>query len=205
MVAEVLSHAGQVVDDGDAHLAQVGGRADTGQEQYVGRADGSGGEDDLLSLDREPLAAALDLDADGLLPFEDDAAGGAVGADGQIEPMAGRVQVAEGGAPADAVWVVEGHGADAAGLGVVVVGGVGEPLLAAGGVEGGLVGQELLALEAAGDDGAFGVVEVIAGEVGVGLDAAEEGEQLDVAPLVVAHLGPGVVILGDARGGRPGR
>ena len=75
---------------------------------------------------------------------------------------------------------------------------VGEPLVAAGLVEGGLVGQQLIALEASGDDGAVGVVEVIAGEIGVSLDAAQEGEQLDVAPFVVAHLGPRVVVLGDA-------
>ena len=118
--------------------------------------------------------------------------------------MAGRVEVAEGGAPADAVGVVEGHWPDAAGFGVVVVRDIGEPLVAAGGVEGGLVGQQLLALEATGDDGAVGVVEVIAGEVGVGLDAAQEGKQLDVAPLVVAHGGPGVVVPGARRAGKPG-
>ena len=112
--------------------------------------------------------------------------------------MAGRVEVAEGGAPADAVGVVEGHRPHAAGLGVVVVGDLGEALVAAGPEEGGLVGKQLLPLEAAGDDGPVGVVEVIAGEVGVGLDAAQEGQELDEAPLVVAHLGPGVVVLGDA-------
>ena len=152
----------------------------------------------LLALDGEGLAAALHLYAHRFLSIEDDAAGDAVGADGQVQAVAGRVEVAEGGAPADAVGVVEGHRADAGGFGVVVVGDIGEALVAAGGVEGGLVGQELLALEAAGDDGAVGVVEVIAGEVGVGLDAAQEREQLDEAPFVVAHLGPGVVVLGDA-------
>ena len=171
------------------------GRADAGQQQDVGRADGAGGQDNLLALDGEGLAAALHLDAHGLLALEDDAAGDAVGPDGQVQAVSGRVEIAQGGAPADAIGVVEGYRADAAGLGVVVVGDFGEPLVAAGLEEGGLVGQQFLALEASGDDGAVGVVEVIAGEVGVGLDAPQEGQQLDEAPLVVAHLGPGVVVL----------
>ena len=46
MVAQVLAHAGEVVDQGDAHLVEVARWADAGQEQDVGGADGTGGEDE---------------------------------------------------------------------------------------------------------------------------------------------------------------
>ncbi len=67
--------------------------------------------------------------------------------------MAGGVDVAERGAPADAVGVVESVGADAGGVGVVVVRVGGEASVEAGVVEGDLVGEQVFELVAAGDDG----------------------------------------------------
>ena len=111
--------------------------------------------------------------------------------------MARRVQIPEGGAPADAVGVVERRGANAGGIGAIVVVGMGETVGADGVVEGRLSRQPILALEASGDDGTVVAVEVV-GEIGVGLQAAETAQQVREAPLVIAHGGPTVVVLGDA-------
>ena len=111
--------------------------------------------------------------------------------------MASLVQVSQGGAHADAAGVVEGRGADAGGVGVVVVGAVGEPGLATGLVEGRLRRMPCLRLETVADDGAVGAVEVV-GEVSVGLQLAEVGQAVGIAPFAVAHLGPGIVVFGHA-------
>ena len=47
VVVQVLADAGQVVDDLDADLAQVGRGADAGQHQQLGRVDGATGQDHL--------------------------------------------------------------------------------------------------------------------------------------------------------------
>ena len=121
MVAEVLADAGEVLDDGQAHLLQVGGRADAGEHQDLGRGDGAAAEYDLVGVHSESLAAALDLDTAGALTVEQDAVDEDVGADGEIEAVAVVGDVGEGGAHAYAVGVVHGQGADASGVGVVVV------------------------------------------------------------------------------------
>ena len=64
-------------------------------------------------------------------------------------------------------------------------------------VEGLLQGQPGLALVAADGNGAVEAVEVV-DDVGVGLQLAEVGQALDEGPLVVAPLGPAVVVLGNA-------
>ena len=126
---------------------------------------------------------------------EQDALHGAVGADGEVEAMARGVDVAERGTPADAVGVVEGVGADAGGVGVVVVGVGGEAGVDAGVVEGNLVGQQVFELVALGDDGAVAAVEVVL-IVHVGFELAEVGEDVLVAPLVVAERNPVVEVVG---------
>ena len=197
MVAEVLADAGAVVNHGDAEAAQVLGGADAGEHEQLGRGDGAAAEDDLIAFHGEDLAAGFDHHAGRLIAVKQDAVDGAVGADGQVEAVTGHVEVAQGGAPTDAVGVIEGRGADAGGIRAVVVVGMGEAVGAGGVVESGLSREPLLALETAGDDGAVVAVEVV-GEVGVRLQAAEAAQQVLEAPLVVAHGGPGVVVLGDA-------
>ena len=103
------------------------------------KASGVGGSDcaaaaenDLVALDGELLAAALYLRAYGPVAFEDDPVDGAVGPDRQVEPVPGRVQVAQGGAPVDAVGVVVGRGADSRGVRAAMVRAVGETVLLTG-------------------------------------------------------------------------
>ena len=79
MVAEVLADAGSIVDDGDAHAAEVVSRADAGKHQELGRGDCAAAEDDLVGFDGEHLAAAFDHHAGGAVAVEDDAVDGAVG------------------------------------------------------------------------------------------------------------------------------
>ena len=197
MVSHVLPHAGQVGHHRDAELPQVGRRADARQHQDVGRADGAGAENDLVAFDGEDLAAAFHPSSDSAVAFEQDALHVAVGADGEIEAMARLVQVAQGGAHAHAAGVVEGSRADAGGVGVVVVRAVGKPRLAAGGVECVLCRVPGLRLEAVAHDGAVGAVEIV-GEVSVGLQLAEVGQAVGVAPFAVAHFGPRIVVLRHA-------
>ena len=132
----------------------------------------------------------LHLYGHGFLAFEYYAAGQAVGPDGEVEAVAGRVQVTQRRTEPDTVGVVEGHRAHAAGLRVVVVRGVGKTGVPAGAVERRLVRQQLLPLEAAGDDRSFGAVKVVVGKVCVRLNAAQEGDQLGEAPFVVPHGSP---------------
>ena len=135
----------------------------------MGRADGAGAEDNFAALDGERFSAALDPCADGT-PHPIRSIGEqyplhvAIGADGQVEPVPGLVEVAQGGAHAHPAGVVEGSGPDAGGVGVVMVRTVGETGLPAGGVERRLGRVPGLGLEAVTHDGAFGAVEVV-GEV----------------------------------------
>ena len=200
MVAEVLADAGEVVHDGDADGLQLLSVADAGEHEDVWRADCSCAEDNLVGLDLEALAAALGFNAYGAffaqpVACKEDALHGAVGSDGEVEAMARRVDVAERGAPADAVGVVEGVGADAGGVGVVVVGVGGEARVEAGVVEGYLVGEQVFELVAAGDDGAVAAVEVVM-EVHVGFELAVVWQDVLEAPLVVAHRDPAVEVVG---------
>ena len=136
-----------------------GRRANAGQHQDVGRADGARAEDYLVGLDGEGLAAALHQCTHGPVAFEQELLHVAVGADGEVQAVAGLVQVAQGGAHAHAAGVVEGRGADARRVGVVVVGAVGESRLAAGLVEGRLGRVPGIGLEPVTDDRAVGAMK----------------------------------------------
>ena len=105
------------------------------------------------------------------------------------------VQIAQGGAETYAVGVVERNWADTRRLGMVVVRAIGETGSSTGVLKGGLVRIQLVLLEPAGDYGALRAVEIIVGEVSVGLDLPEIGEALGEAPLVVTHGRPRVVVL----------
>ena len=199
MVAQVLADAGQVVSYRDARGFKLRGVADAGEHEQVGRADCACAEYDLACLDDEALAAAYDFDsgcAFFVQPVEYDALHGAVGADSEVEAMAHGVDVAERGAPADAVGVVEGVGADAGCVRVVVVGVFWEASLDAGVVKGDLVGEQVFELVALGDDGAVAAVEVVL-EVQVGFELAIVWQDILEAPLIVAEGDPVVEVVGD--------
>ena len=196
MVAKVLPDTRGVLHDGDPELAQVIGRPDAREHEQLRRGDGAGAEDDLLGLHRVLVAPALDLHAGGPVAVEQYAVHGAVGPDGQVEPVSRLAQVADCGAEPDAVRVVQRQGAYAGGIGVVVVWAVGEALGPAGVVEGLLVRTPRLSPEPVRHYRAVGAMEVVV-ECGVGLQPAKIGQQLVEAPLIVAQGGPAIVVLGD--------
>ena len=70
MVAEVASHAGQVMHHRDAHLLKVVGRPHARQHQQLRVSDGAAAEDYLIRLSDEPLAAALHIYAGNSLAVE---------------------------------------------------------------------------------------------------------------------------------------
>ena len=186
------------MDRRDAEASQLRRRANARKQQDVGRADCTGAEDYLIALGDELFASALHLSSDCFLALEYDAVDGAVGPQGEVQAVPGHVEVAQGRAPADAVGVVDRAGTDPRCVGKVVVRAVWDADGPAGIVKRLLVGQGLIGLEPAHDYGTVGVVEVVAAEVGVGLDHAEVLQQVLEAPLVVAQSGPGVVVLGNA-------
>ena len=197
MVPEVPADARQVMDDGYAHAAEMVGVPDAREHEKVGRADGPPAEDNLVSVDGERLAPALDHHADGPAAVEDDLVDQAVRPDGQVQAVPRLGEVPDGSAPPDAVEGVEGERADSRGVGVVVVGAVGVSGVPGGVVEGLLVVVPLVGREPPGDDGAVVAVEIVM-HVQVILDPSKVGEQVPVPPLVVARRGPSVVVLRHA-------
>ena len=93
VVAQVLTDAGKLVDNRNAHFPEVIGRPDARQHQDLRRGDGAGAEDNLVAVRLEYLAAALRLDADGRLIVKEHSAGHHVAPHGQVEPMPGHGQV----------------------------------------------------------------------------------------------------------------
>ena len=77
--------------------------------RICGDSDGPAAQDDLVGLGGEDLAARFQLHAGGLVPVEQDPVHVAVGLDGEIQAVPGFRQVAQVGAHADAVGVVEGR------------------------------------------------------------------------------------------------
>ena len=161
------------------------------------RPDRAGGQDYLVGVRRLGPSVGLEFHAHGGRSVEDDSTGEGVRPDRQVGTVARLAQIRHRRADANAAGVVQRRGAYACGAGLVVVGAVREPAGAAGLVEGPLVRVQLVVLEAAHWDGAVASVEV-AREVGVRLDTAEVRQQLLEAPLVVAHRGPGIVVVGYA-------
>ena len=85
MVLQVLADARQVAGYGDAEIAQVRGRANTGEHEKLRRSNGPGAKDDL-ALGALLHAAALVLEADGgrAAAFKTDAIDLRIGAQGQV-------------------------------------------------------------------------------------------------------------------------
>ena len=110
MVAEVLSDAGQVVNHRDTHFAKVVGGADAGEQQQLGGGDGAAADDNPGAVGDESLPAACHFYAHGAFAVEQDAARLDIGAQGEVEAVAGEVQVGQGGADANSVQGVAGAG-----------------------------------------------------------------------------------------------
>ena len=117
----------------------VGG-AHAGQGQQVGSADGAGAEDDLVPVDFGLAPVANQANSYGSAAVEEDSVDLAVGPDFQVGPAAYLVQVGDGGAYPHPALYVECQGAHAGGTRPVVVGTVGVAGVAAGAVEGVLLG-----------------------------------------------------------------
>ena len=201
MVAQVLAHSRRVADHRDTELGKMPGRPNAGQHQQVWRTDSAGGQDDLVSQDSAHLSIYLRLHADRPVAVEHNAVCECVGHNRQIRPVARRIQVAQSGAPAYAVWVVEWAGADSGRVGVVMVRAVREAILPARLIPGGLVRQHVFGAVSSNYDRPIYAVEVV-GEVGVRLYPAEVRQQFLETPLLVAPLAelsrPVVVVLGHA-------
>ena len=136
------------------------------------------------------------LHAHGFPAVEQDATGLHVAADGQVHAVLHGVEMGEGGAHADALRVVRGDVAEAVGAGAVHVGNFGVAGSEAGFAEGGLDGQGRLAGAAQHGHGAVAAVEVVANVV-VGFQPAQEGQDVEVCPLIVAAGSPVVVVVGQ--------
>src|SRR5215471_5763712 len=162
------------------------------------RANGPATEDDFLPLDGKPLSAALHLHGDCLGAIEEDTMDHAVGLDGQVQPMSGLIQIAQGSAPANAVGVVAGHRTNPRGIRMIMVRTVRETGSSTRLVEGMLVWQPLVGLETVRNDRTVRAMKVVVPEVSVGLELAEVLEAIFKVPLIVAHGGPGVVIFRHA-------
>src|SRR5262249_55537701 len=149
---------------------QLLGRPDTGQHQEMRRTNGPGTEDDFLPLDGKPLSSTLHLHGDRLGAIEEDTMDHAVGLDGQVQAMSGLIQIAQGGAPANAVGVVAGHRTNPRGIRMVMVRTVRETGSSTRLVEGMLVWQPLVGLETVRNDRTVSAMKVIVPEVGVGFE-----------------------------------
>ena len=198
MVAQVLADARRILHHRYAEFVQRGLRADTRQHEDLRRGDGTGAEDDLLSLNGEALSAALHLGTDCFLALEQDAMHGDVGLDRQVQAMPRRAKEGQRGAHPHAVGVVHGDGTHAAGLRMVHVRVVREPDGPGGVVERLLCRQPGRLGKAAHGYETVVVVEVIGAEVHVAFQLAQVGQDAGEPPLVVAEGGPGVVVLGYA-------
>src|SRR5262249_53791945 len=122
-------------------------RPDTRQHQEVRRPNSPSTEDDFLPLDGKPLSTAFHLHSDRPCAIEEDTMDHAIGPDGQIQPMSGLIQVAQGGTPANPVGVITGYRTDAGGIRVIVVWTVRKAGSATRVVEGMLVWQPLVGLK----------------------------------------------------------
>src|SRR5712692_681599 len=158
----------------------------------------AGTQDDFVSFDGKLVSTALHLHGDGLGAVEENAVHHAVGPDGQIQPMSGLVQVAQRGAPANAVGVVAGYWTDAGGIRMVMVRTLWKSCRPARVVEGPLVRQPLVSWKASDNDRTLRAMEVVVAEVGVRLDLAEVLETMLKVPLLVALRSPLVIIFWHA-------
>src|SRR5437660_9270320 len=162
------------------------------------RSNGARAQDNFLAGDGKFLSTALHFDTDGLCAVEDDAVHHTVGSDSQVQPMPGLAQIAQRGAPANAVGVVAGYRTNASSIRVVMVWTVWKSCCPTGVVEGPLVWQPLIGLKASDNDRTVGTMKVAITKIRVRLDLAEILEAMLKVPLSVAHRRPCVIIFRHA-------
>jgi hypothetical protein len=110
MVSQVLAHARQVLDHVYIQAPEMAGRAHAGKHQQLWRPYGPAAQYDLLSLRGERLPSALGFYSYGTTAFKQDAPGHYVRPDGEVKPVAGRVEISQGRADTDAITVVQRSG-----------------------------------------------------------------------------------------------
>src|SRR5690242_4184714 len=91
MVLEVLADAGEIMHDRDAEPSKIVGRTDAGQEEKLGRVDGSAADDDLgvgVGLLQLPPGQELDTPTTSTLHMNPGGVG--VGQDRQVRTDARR-------------------------------------------------------------------------------------------------------------------
>ena len=162
------------------------------------RSDRPRAQNNLVRLDGEPLAAALDFHAccASAIGRENDALHGAVRANCQVEAMPHRIDVAERSTPAYAVGIVESVRSDACCVWVVMVRIGGKPRIETGVVKCNLVSQQVFKPMPLRDDRAIAAVKVVL-VVHVGFELAKVGQHILVVPLVIAHRHPVVEVVRD--------
>ena len=198
VVAQVLAHALSIMHHADTETLQVLRGADAGEHQQLRRCHRAGTEDDLIALDGERLAAAFGLHSHRFLAVEQDPVGGHAATNCQVQAVSCRVQIVEGVAHPHALNGVAGPGRHAGRFRVVLVLVDRVALSNAGLLEGRGVGHPFGAGIAANGDRAVVAVNVASPKIEVSLHLVEVGQALGKAPLVVAPLGPAVIVLGNA-------
>ena len=168
MVAQVLADPRHLEHYRNPQIAQNAGRANPGEHQQLGRANGTGGQDDLGALNGEPFSVAFNVNADSPVAFKNHPVGRDVGFNSQVQAMPCIRQIGERRAHADAVGVIHRNRAHAGGLWVVHVRVVGMALGAETGVKGILGGQPVLLGVSPHRDGTVTAMEVVV-DVGVRL------------------------------------
>src|SRR5262245_3226553 len=158
------------------------------------RTNSTSTENNLIACYHKGFAATLDLDPGGTCAVKQEPMHQTVGLNRQVQPMPGLTQMTDGGAVANPVGVVERGRADSGRFRMVVVCAIGESGGATRLVEGDLAREPGMACKPMRDDRASVAMELI-GEILVIFQLAKVGEQLLEAPLIVAHGGPGVIIL----------
>jgi hypothetical protein len=97
VVLQVLADAGQFMDDRNAVRCKFDGRADSGQQQELRRAEGAAADDDLTLRFRNRLASTHAIaHPGGPLAFKDDARGMRADNDSKVRPVHRRMQIGGG-------------------------------------------------------------------------------------------------------------
>ena len=142
---------------------------------------------------RSRRRTGLELDPDGPLALEEDAADEALGPDGEVGPLTGRQQVGDRGGEPQAAASVLRERADARGLWMVVVGDLGEAETPADVEEGALGRNQLVSAPATDRDRATTPVELIR-PFRVVLEATKMRQHPRPTPGIVAQRRPLVVV-----------
>ena len=122
MVAQVLTNAWRINDDGDVKLLEMVFRPDAGEHQRLRCAQCARAENNLIAFRNESLASRFHFDGGSLRSVEQDAMHHAVGAQRKVQSVSSFGQVTDVGALPNAAWVVERRWSDAFRVGIVCVG-----------------------------------------------------------------------------------